>query len=419
MGARSRIVAAIDILRAGAFDVFDATHSRRIIGDCRDRQDFGLDKLISRQHQNGLEVVGRAAHETFDRDRHGAVSGNGACHRDGFGQRVCGRSVKDLKRGRLALFKDEIQDAGHNLHRRAAVHSLAPRHATGEGLCIIVGEKRRFVLRRIARGDPVGGKLFCQEAALVKNAIVVFSPLVVAEDNGTGQAEVIEPAIIVLGFLQFAIDIDLGIATRHKSQNDVVPRVRGDWFFDLKVLFIGSREPSIALLEFERCKIFLAEEGMLVAYFVWISPCLKRNCGSEGRVAHVGGLDLCCVGSAGRKFRAFAKFGGDDRDGGVGRAVKVVRRRVFCVGLVHVPNAVIVREWIVGADGLAARLTAPAHHEIGSVLHQGQCHPDERLAVRIPRVDLERQAVPDHVDETQIAPRRLVDQLRILEARDR
>ena len=36
------------------------------------------------------------------------------------------------------------------------------------------------------------------------------------------------------------------------------------------------------------CKIFLAEEGMLVAYFVWISPCLKRNCGSEGRVAHVG-----------------------------------------------------------------------------------------------------------------------------------
>ena len=66
MRVRPGVVAAVDLLRTVAFDVFDAAHSRHVVGDCRDRQDFRLDRAVIRQLQNGLEVVGRAAREAFD-----------------------------------------------------------------------------------------------------------------------------------------------------------------------------------------------------------------------------------------------------------------------------------------------------------------------------------------------------------------
>ena len=47
----------------------------------------------------------------------------------------------------------------------------------------------------------------------------------------------------------------------------------------------------------------------------------------------------------------------------------MVRARVFGVRLVHVPNAVIVREGIVAAHGLSALIRAPAHHELSAVRH--------------------------------------------------
>ena len=118
------------------------------------------------------------------------------------------------------------------------------------------------------------------------------------------------------------------------------------------------------------------------------------------------------IGTSRRAVRALAAIPDRTRNGdGKSRSsptrrhgVERVSRRIGdrSARLGHVPNANVAGKRTLVADDLAARRAAPAHDELGAVGHRREPHPDERRAVRVPGVDLERQAGPVHADESDV-----------------
>ena len=101
---------------------------------------------------------------------------------------------------------------------------------------------------------------------------------------------------------------------------------------------------------------------------------------------------------------------------GVGRAV-LGRVRADAFRLAEVPHAAVVR--VPGRERvmLGRRGIAPLHGEDRAVRERRQPHPDERLALRIPRVDLEVEQILVLIDKRKI--RRALTAFSVVEPSDR
>ena len=87
-------------------------------------------------------------------------------------------------------------------------------------------------------------------------------------------------------------------------------------------------------------------------------------------------------------------------------------------GFAEVPDADVVLERVVPADGLAALRRAVEHRELGAVLHRRELHPDERFARGVPRVDVERERRAVLRDEAEVVAVRREHHVVVVEARD-
>ena len=70
--------------------------------------------------------------------------------------------------------------------------------------------------------------------------------------------------------------------------------------------------------------------------------------------------------------------------------------------LVHVPHADVPLERVARVGRRIDERTAVAHRELRPVVHFREAHPDERHAVRVPRVDLMRDDVSLLVHECDV-----------------
>ena len=106
-----------------------------------------------------------------------------------------------------------------------------------------------------------------------------------------------------------------------------------------------------------------------------------------------------------------ADFACGDRHGlALGRTMEgigggVVDRRIDVSSgsrFVEVPDAGVVGPDVVGVERLAGLRGAVPHREFRTVRHAREAHPHERLARRVPRVDVVGEAVPLGVDEADV-----------------
>ena len=121
--------------------------------------------------------------------------------------------------------------------------------------------------------------------------------------------------------------------------------------------------------------------------------------------------------------RADAARGGGDGigRGSRGNGVEMVGRGVVDRSAlpVHVPDADVVLPGVVVADVLAGHQgRTPVHDELGSALHRRQPDPDERRAVRVPRVDFERKRIVVRVEERDVRAVGGRMQVRVVEPAD-
>ena len=97
----------------------------------------------------------------------------------------------------------------------------------------------------------------------------------------------------------------------------------------------------------------------------------------------------------------------------------VVDRNPRVAAFAEVPDADVVRERVGRADVHLALLgRAVEHRELGAVLHRRELHPDQRLARRVPRVDLERERRAVLRDEADVVAGRLEHQVVVVEPGD-
>ena len=77
--------------------------------------------------------------------------------------------------------------------------------------------------------------------------------------------------------------------------------------------------------------------------------------------------------------------------------------------LVHVPHADVPLESVAGVVRRIDERATVAHRELRPVVHFGQSHPDERHAVRVPRVDFVRDDVPLLIHERNVLAAGMVE----------
>ena len=384
--------------------------SRRRAGRGRRKRCNARDERIGTGvvHDRGAHVVGCSDLET------GHVKGARVAVRNGIVEQPdqrgeVGRVGNPHVHGRRRGARAEGNDGRR--HRRVRVGDVRNRNARHRIVRLPIGfrhpgrQERRIALRCVGRGDPVVAFERRGEAVFVDETrkALAGSPLVAGQPH-LDRPRLVVDAAGVLRRLENAVDVVLCAARRvgHERKGKVMPFVRGgDEVVD--VVVVGdARRRDLDGRAFHAVgnEAALAEKRLLARNIGEVDPALDRvaalefGLGLRGPARDIGGRV--------RIRQARADGSGDERDAAGRRAVVAGARGVHDVRLVHVPDALVAREGIVGADGLAARRGTPAHHELRPLPHRRERHPDERRAVRVPRVDLERKAVPGHVDEAQV-----------------
>ena len=387
---------------------------KRREGDGRDRhggaeivRDEGSDEvgLVGRKTRNGERARAQRRGKGFRQERYGEVGRRGHLQRSVRRRGARSKIGEGDHDRRVGVPDGRHQDSRHGGGRLPVELRDAGRQERGVGHGVVFG------LRPVCRRNCAEKAALVHAADEVGRCAPRIAPdgerVVVVRRCGSGRRRRLLDAVFVDRRGVVRIDHEdvlppgSGEGRRRSVGGDVVSgrAARGN------VTALPDHLPAIVC----RLATHLAREETHVSG--WLTGRHVEPPRNRKGVSDIEGGGVCNgeIGVGGA-FPAVADFARDgSRHGGRSRAGRrggeTVSRRIRdrSARFRHVPDADVAGERALVAEGLPARVRAPAHDKLRVVRHRRETHPDERRAVRVPGVDFERKAGTIHVNERDVS----------------